>query len=58
MARELVVNHRVLAAILPPNVKFSRGDGIDPKGGLVSRGSGGLEPPTCVSEKLKNVESP
>ena len=54
-----MVSHLGLAAILPPNVKFNRGDGIEPKGGgLVSGGSGGPEPPACVSEKLKNVEFP
>jgi hypothetical protein len=58
MARGLIVSHHGLAAILPPNVKFSQGDGIDPKGGLVLGGTGGPEPPACVSKKLKNVESP
>ena len=53
-----MVSHHGLAAILPPNVKFNRGDGIESKGGLFSRVSGGPKPPTCVSKKLKNVESP
>ena len=58
MARALMVSHRGLDSILPPKVKLNRGDGIEPNGGLVSGGSRGPEPPTCVSEKLKNVESP
>ena len=58
MARGLMVSHCGLAAIFPQNVKLNRGDGIEPMGGLVSGGSGGLEPPTCVLEKLKNVEFP
>ena len=58
MARGLMVSHHGLAAILPPNVKFNQGDGIEPKGGLILGVLGGLEPPTCVLEKLKNVESP
>jgi hypothetical protein len=53
-----MVSHLGLATILLPNVKFNRGDGIDPKGGLVSGGSGGPEPPAYVSERLKSVESP
>ena len=56
MARGLMVSHLRLATILPPNVKFNRGDGIETKGGLVSGGLGRPEPPACVSEKLKNVE--
>ena len=44
MASGLMVSHRGLAAISPLNVKFNQGDGIEPKGGLVSGGSGGLEP--------------
>ena len=52
------MSHRGLAAILPPNFKFNRGDGMEPKGGLVSGGPGGPEPPACVSERLKSVESP
>ena len=58
MARGLIVSHHGLAAILPPKVKFSQGDGMETKGGLVLGGSGGVEPLGCVSEKLKNVESP
>ena len=58
MARGLMVRHHGLVSILPPNVIFSRGDGIESKGGLFSGGSGGLEPPASVLEKLKNVESP
>ena len=58
MERALIVSHHGLAAKLPSKVKFNQGDGMDPKGGLVSGGSGGPEPPNCVSEKLKNVESP
>jgi hypothetical protein len=41
MERGLIVSHHGLATILPPNVKFSRGDGIDHKDRLVSGGSGG-----------------
>ena len=41
MARGLMVSHLGLAAIFSPNVKFNRGDGIKPKGGLVSGGTGG-----------------
>ena len=41
MARGLIVSHRGLAAMLRTKVKFNQGDGIEPKGGLVSRGSGG-----------------
>ena len=52
------MRHHALAAILAPNVKFNRGDGIESKGGLFLEVSGGPEPPTCVSENLKNVESP
>ena len=58
MARGLIVNHCGLATILPPKVKFNQGYGMDLEGGLVSRGTGGPEPPSCVLEKLKNVESP
>ena len=58
MARGLMVSHLGLATIFPSNVKFNRGDGKEPKGGLVSGGPGGLEPLAYVSEKLKNVESP
>ena len=53
-----MVGHLGLAAIFPPNLKFNRGDGMEPKGGLVSGGSGGPKPLACVSERLKNVESP
>ena len=49
---------RGLAAILLPNVEFSREDGMETKGGLVSGGPGGPEPPACVSERLKTIESP
>ena len=52
------MSHHGLAAILPSNVKFNRGDGMEPKGRLVSGGPGGPEPPVCVLEKLNNVESP
>ena len=48
------MSHRGLAAILLPNVKFNYGDGIEPKGGLFLGGSRGPEPPSCVSERLKN----
>ena len=41
IARGLMVSHLGLASIFPPNVKFNRGDGMEPKGGLVSRGPGG-----------------
>ena len=58
MARGSMVSHRGLASILPPNVKFNRGDGIELKCGLVSGGLGGPEPPACVLERLKKVESP
>jgi len=53
-----MMSHLELAAIFPPNVKFNRGDGMEPKGGLVLGGPGGLEPPACVSERLNTVESP
>ena len=46
MERALIVSHHGLASMLPPKVKFNRGDAIEPKGGLVLGGSGGLEPPT------------
>ena len=52
------MSHLGLAAIFPLNVKFNRGDGMEPKGGLVSGGPGGPEPPAYVSERLKTVESP
>ena len=52
-----MVSHLGLAALFPPNLKFNQGDGIEPKGGLVSGGSGGPKPPACVSERLKSVES-
>ena len=58
MESGLMVSHRGLAAIFPLIVKFNRGDGIEPKGGLVSGGSRGPEPPAYVSERLKSVESP
>ncbi|CAF4379549.1 unnamed protein product, partial [Adineta steineri] len=58
MTRGLMVSHHGLASILPPNVKLNRGDGMEPKGGLILGGSGGPKPLACVSEKLKNVESP
>ena len=45
MARGLIVSHHGLASILPPKVKFNQGDGIETKGGLISGGLGGLEPP-------------
>ena len=38
-------------------MKFNRGDGIESKGGLVSGGSRGPEPPAWVSRKSKNVRS-
>ena len=52
------MSHHGWDAMIPPKVKFNQGDGIEPKGGLVSGGSGGPEPPACVSERLKSVESP
>ena len=52
------MSHLGLAAIFPSNVKFNRGDGIGPKGGLVSGSLGGPKPLACVSERLKNVGSP
>jgi hypothetical protein len=58
MARGLIASHCGLVAMLPLEVKLNQADGIDPKGGLVSRGSRGPKPPACVSKKLKNVESP
>ena len=57
MARELIVRHRWLDAMLPPKVKFNWGDGIEAKGGLVSGGSWGPKPPAWVSGKSKNVGS-
>ena len=45
MVRELIVSHHGLDYILPHKVKFNQGDGIESKGGLVSRGIGGQEPP-------------
>ena len=45
MERALIVIHYGLVAMLPPKVKFNRGDGIESKGGFVSGGSGGPEPP-------------
>ena len=45
MARALIVSHGCLAAMLPPKVKLNQGDGIETKGGFVSGGSGGPEPP-------------
>ena len=57
MERALIVSHHGLASMRPPKVKFNQVDGIESKGGLVSGGSGGLEPPTWVSGKSKNVES-
>ena len=58
MARGLIVSHHGLVSILPPDVKFNQGDGIESKGGLFSGVSRGPEQPTCISENLKNVESP
>ena len=58
MARGLMVSHSGLAAIFPLNVKFNQGDGIEPKGGLVSGGPRGPEPPTWILERLKTIESP
>ena len=46
MARGLIVSHRGFTYMLPPNVKFNRGDGIETKGGLVLGGSGGPKPPS------------
>ena len=57
MERALIVSLHGLASMLPPKVKFNRGDGMEPKGGLVSGAPGGPEPLACVSEKLNNVES-
>ena len=45
MGRSSIVSHHGLASMLPPEVKFNRGDGIESKGGLVSRGSRGPKPP-------------
>ena len=45
MARALIVSHHGLASMLLHKVKFNREDGIVPKGGLVSRGLRGTEPP-------------
>ena len=58
MARALIVSHPRLDTMVLLKVKFNRGDGIEPKGGLVSGGSEGPEPLTCVLERLKIVESP
>jgi hypothetical protein len=46
MARASIVSHYRLEAMLPPNVKFNQGDAKESKGGFISRGSGGLEPPS------------
>ena len=45
MERELIVSHHGLAAMMPPKVKLNQGDRIESKGGLVSGGSRGPEPP-------------
>ena len=37
MERALIVSHHELASMLPSKVKFNRRDGIESKGGLVSR---------------------
>ena len=58
MTRAFIVSHHALPAMMPPKVKLNRGEGIESKGRLVSGGSGGPEPPACVSERLKSVESP
>ena len=57
MERALIVSHGWLATMLPPKVKFNRGDGIEAKGRLISGGSRGLEPHACVSRNSKNVGS-
>ena len=57
MERELIVSHGWLAAMLPPKVKFNRGDGIKANAGFVLGGSGGPKSPSWVSEKSKNVGS-
>ena len=45
MERELTVSHGWSDSMFPPKVKFNRGDGIEPKGGLIAGSSGGPEPP-------------
>ena len=49
MERESIVSHCGLDSMLPPKVKFNRGDGIEFKGGLVYGGLGGPEPPVWGS---------
>jgi hypothetical protein len=41
MARALIASHGWLDVMLPPKVKFNRGDGIESKGVLILGGSGG-----------------
>ena len=53
MGRALIVSHGWLVAILLPKLKFNRGDGIEAKGGLVSGGSRGPEPPAWALEKWR-----
>ena len=47
MARALIMGHGWLVTMLPPKLKFNRGDGIEAKGGLVL---GGLEGPKHLLE--------
>ena len=57
MPRELIVSNGWFPAMLPPKLKFKWGDGIEAKGGLVSGGLRGLEPPIWASGKSKNAWS-
>ena len=51
-------SHGCLDSMLPSELKFIQGDGIESKGGLFSGGLVGPEKPGWVSQKSKNVESP
>ena len=55
---ESIARQGLLDAILARNLKFGLGYGGLVQVGFVSGGSGGPEPPACVSERLKSVESP
>ena len=51
-------SHGWLASMFPLELDFDRGYGIEAKGGLFSRGPGGLEPPSLASGNSNNAESP
>ena len=55
MERALIVSHGWLDSMFPPKFKFNQGDGIKSKGGLISGGSGGLEPLAWALGNSKNV---